>query len=120
LSSAAGDVLGNTEEGIPALMLSTDSNGNIVDSIMGAGPIDGSAGVFISTPPFQCPDKCGPGIAGLITINAGNDDLEWDAFASVPGQWTNVSAVPEPSSLVLTFLGGAMLMIVMWRKQRRA
>lgn len=122
LSSAAGDVLrGTPDEGIPALVLSTDSNGNIVNYIMSTSPIAGTVGpaVSISNPPLQCPECNGFNIADGLAVNSGNDNLEWDAFTNVPGQWTRVRAVPEPSSLMLTTLGGAMLIFAIRRKQRR-
>jgi len=124
LSSAAGDVLaGDLGEGLPALVLSTDSNGSIVNYIMSTSPNAGSVGtgLAISNPPLQCPECNGFVIAGGAAVNTGSDALEWDAFTNVPGHWTNATAVPEPSSLVLTSLGlaAAMLMSAMKRKQRQ-
>lgn len=125
LSSAAGDLLnGSPADGLPPLVLSTDGSGNIVNYIMSASPVAGSVGpsVGILNPPFDCSEECGPGIfiADALAANTGNDDLEWDAFSSVPGQWTKVSAVPEPSPLLLMSLSGVILIIAKrWKHRTR-
>jgi hypothetical protein len=106
LSSADGPLNGLPEDGFTPLMLSTDASGNILDYMMGTAPAPGTVGalVLIVGPPLQC-DECGQGIASGVAVNYGDDETEWDAFSSVPGEWTRVKAVPEPSTLMLIGLG---------------
>ena len=107
LSSADGPLMGFPEDGLPPLMLSTDANGNILDYIMGTSPAPGTVGtlVFVVNPPFFCEECDGIDLASGVAVNFGDDEIEWDAFSTVPGEWTRVKAVPEPSTLMLIGLG---------------
>jgi hypothetical protein len=92
LSSTAGDQLrGIPEDGAPPLVVSTDSDGDIVDYVMSTSPLDGTVGpiVAIVNPPFPC-DECpgGSAVASFVAVDYGDEDIEWDAGASLPGQWS--------------------------------
>lgn len=106
--------------GAPSLALSTDSNGNIVDYGMLAFPdevlgIVGVAEVGIFSPAVTFTQGCPGGgtctTAGFVEINWDPNSpqdgrpAEWDADASVAGQWTQLNSVPEPSSLLLLATG---------------
>ena len=115
------DQLIRPSEGLPALALSTDSNGDILDYSMGAFPAEvlGMNGLpegGIAGPPYVDP-QAGP-ISSALVIDYGLS-TEWDALTPNPGQWTQVGAVPEPSTLLLTSLSAAILIIAMRRKHQR-
>jgi hypothetical protein len=110
--------------GAPALALSTDINGNIVDSDMSAFPAEvlgivGASEAFIFAPAVNV-QKCNGGagcvLASGVEINWGLSS-EWDAISSTASQWTEASAAPEPSTTALVSLGVAILLIAMSRKR---
>lgn len=115
--STAAYLTGLPAKGIPALALSTDMNGNIVDYDMSAFPAEvlgvvGAAEAGLFNPPVVAPN--GETIASFVDIDYGTS-AEWDAISSTPGRWTET---PEPSSVLLTSFSGAILIIAIGRKQR--
>lgn len=110
--------------GILPLAVSTDSLGNILDYLMGAFPAEvlgivGTSEGGLFGPPSTSPDPRYTTIGSFVEINWGTPG-EWDALSQTAGEWTQASAVPEPSSmlLALTGMGGAILTIAVRRKQR--
>jgi hypothetical protein len=120
-SSTSATLTGIPWEGIPSLTLSTDSAGNIVNWIMATHVAPNIIG--IANPPFQC-KACGPTelIADILNVNygpdLGNDSVEWDVATNTPGRWTELSAVPEPSTLLLTSLSGIFVIIGVRRRRK--
>jgi len=114
--STAAYLTGIPADGVSALALSTDINGNIVDSDMGVFPAEvlglvGTSEGGIFNPTGQ---SNGLTVASFVEINWGTAE-EWDAVSSTPGQWTQT---PEPSSLLLTTSSVAALVVAIWRKYR--
>lgn len=101
-TNAAAELLNLS--GQPADMsFSTDSLGGILDYLVDAGNANTSA--IIINPTFT--GGSGLQIADTEIINKGLA-TQWTAANSSPGQWTEV---PEPSTLLLMSLGGAILIL---------
>jgi hypothetical protein len=108
------DFPGDIEEPpLPGLVLSTDSNGNIIRWFMSGwsgvinseGRFEGT-GAFISNPPIFCGEECNNlGITDIIAVNQLSD-TEWDALA----------LVPEPATLTLLSVG----LLAVTRRRLRA
>ena len=108
------------DEGIPGLVLSTDSSGSIIRWVMSAssgGP--DSEGDFVGTeafivnPPIFCGEECGGlGLTDGLGVDVrSNPDSEWDAFTAVQAP----EPVPEPGTLSLLGMG---LLAVARRRMR--
>lgn len=114
--ATASYLTGVPQNGLPPLELST-SGGNIVDYEMSSFPA-GVLGMFVASDAalFNPPPLVTGGYtaASWILIDYGST-AGWNAITSIAGTWT---AVPEPSSLVLTGLSGIILLIAMRRKRR--
>ena len=120
LSSAAGDQLTGWE-GLGPLLLETNSSGGIASYMIATGPLEGAVGpiVILINPPLAC-EECGPDVflSDFVAPNFGNEQLEWNAAAGEPGQWTAVTAIPEPASLTLTVVGAAAVAAKRYRRRR--
>lgn len=109
--NAATELKSPTGLSLLPLALSTDGNGNIADYQMLAGDTGGIINPQYVDPTSQLH------VSDFVEINY-DTPAEWDASNSVPGQWNMVDAVPEPSTLFLTSLSGAILIIAIGRKRR--
>jgi hypothetical protein len=95
--------------GCTDMSFSTDSKGNIADYCMAAQSAQ-FFGVIINPPVIG---GSGLPIADTFLINPNMSNQE-NVTTSTPGQW---SAAPEPSSLILMSLSGAILLIGMtWKR----
>ena len=119
--STSGYLTGFPPGSVPPLELATDGSGNIVAWEMSAFPaeildVPGLSEALIVSPPVTITDSRLATLADAIEVAEGVP-AEWDAATSTPGSWAEVS-VPEPSTILLTGIGGALLMTAMKRTRR--